>query len=149
MTLKLLRRSCACLILAAVWSTSALAQTEPDNRDGRARAPQAASDTAQARAAATADEDFELNIGERRITEADYEASLSVAVGEEATHGLNLRVGTGVGASQIDVLLRNVRGRVRFRATLEQILRLLDGRRNGSPLNTTSAPGTRLSLPLK
>jgi hypothetical protein len=42
---------------------------------------------------------------------------------------VNLRVGAVVRASEIDVQLRNVRGRVRFRASLETVLRLLDARR--------------------
>ena len=137
MTLKLFRLTGVCLILAAALVSAATAQTEANNADRRTRVPEASGTAAQTRT--TADENFELNIGERRITEGDYEASVSVAVGEESAHGLNLRVGVAVGASQIDVLLRNVRGRVRFRATLEQILRRLDGRRTpGAP--DTSAP---------
>ena len=136
MTLKLFRLTGVCLILAAALVSAATAQTEANNADRRTRVPEASS-TAQTRT--TADENFEVNIGERRITEGDYEASVSVEVGEE--RGLNLRVGVAVGASQIDVLLRNVRGRVRFRATLEQILRRLDGRRTLGALDT-GAPRT-------
>jgi hypothetical protein len=76
-----------------------------------------------------ADENFELNIAERRITERDFAASTSVEAGEESARGLRLRVGVEVGASEIDVLLRNVRGRVRFRATLERVLERLTARR--------------------
>jgi hypothetical protein len=83
-----------------------------------------------ARDTTTASEDFDLNIAERRITESDFEASTEVsAVGEGPGRGLALRVGVMVRAGNIDVLLRNVQGRVRFRASLEPVLRLLNLRR--------------------
>jgi hypothetical protein len=78
-----------------------------------------------------ADENFELNIAERRITERDFAASTSVEAGEESARGLRLRVGVEVGASEIDLLLRNVRGSVRFRATLDRVLERLNARRTG------------------
>lgn len=85
-------------------------------------------------AGATADEDFELDIVTRRITERDFQASTSVDTGGAEPGGLNLRVGAAVRASEIDVQLRNVRGRVRFRASLEPVLRLLGTRRGpGAP----------------
>jgi hypothetical protein len=82
-------------------------------------------------------EDFELNIDERRITERDFYASTAIEAGEESARGLYLRVGVGVGASQIDVLLRNVRGRVRFHGSLEALRRVLHARR---PAATTATP---------
>lgn len=77
----------------------------------------------------TANETFELNITERRITERNFAASTTVEIGEETARGLFLRVGVGVGADEINVLLRNVRGRVSFRATLERVLERLNARR--------------------
>ena len=74
----------------------------------------------------SANETFELNITERRITERDFAASTPVEVGEETAHGLLLRVGVAVGADEINVLLRNVRGRVSFRATLARVLERLN-----------------------
>lgn len=71
-------------------------------------------------------EDFELNIAERRITEADFFASTSVG---GAAGSLSLRVGVALGAERIDVLLRNVRGRVRFRGSLDALRRVLDAHR--------------------
>lgn len=137
MTRKLLRLTCAGLMLAgAGFASAAAAQTTATDADVRAPA-QVAAGPRQTRTAA--DEDFDLNIVERHITEANYEASVSVAVGEESTRGLNVRVGAAVGATQIDVLLRNVQGHVRFRATLEQILRRLNERRPGGA-STTDAP---------
>jgi len=81
-------------------------------------------------------EDFELNIDERRITGRDFYASTAIEAGEESARGLYLRVGVGVGASEIDVLLRNVRGRVRFHGSLEALRRVLDARRPA----TTATP---------
>jgi hypothetical protein len=72
------------------------------------------------------DEDFELNIEQRRITETNYQAATAVEAGGEG--GLRLRVGVALRAESIDVLLRNVRGRVRFRASLAPVLRLLEAR---------------------
>ena len=77
----------------------------------------------------SANETFELNITERRITERDFMASTTVEVGEETARGLSLRVGVAVGADEITVLLRNVQGRVSFRASLERVLARLNARR--------------------
>jgi hypothetical protein len=131
-THKLLRLACACLF-ASVCALSADAQ---DQTDPDARTSDAA--TRQATSSAEADENFELNIGERRITEENYQASLSVSLGDDARRGLDLRVGVAVGAARIDVLLRNVRGHVRFRATLGQLLRLLNERRAGGAIQPAS-----------
>ena len=81
----------------------------------------------------TADETFELNIDERRITEDNFEAATAVGT-RENSHGLNLQIGVALSAARIDVLLRNVRGRVRFRGSIERVLDLLNTtRRNDSP----------------
>ena len=84
------------------------------------------------RAGTSADEDFDLNIAERHITEPDFHAETAVEAGDEAARGLNLKVGVAVRAEQIDVLLRNVQGHVRFRANLDPVLRRL-GARPGPP----------------
>lgn len=85
--------------------------------------------TAKDSARTNADENFELNIAERRITRRDFEASTSVEAGEESARGLRLRVGVEVYASEIDILLRNVRGSVRFRASLERLLERINARK--------------------
>lgn len=76
----------------------------------------------------SADENFELNVSERRITERDFAASTTVEAGEETARGLRLRVGVSVGAEEINLLMRNVQGRVRFRATLDRVLKLINSR---------------------
>lgn len=118
MTKNLFRLALVFLFLAAS-PAPALAQNEG--------APQAAPAPHADRT--TADETFELNITERRITEHDFAASTSVEAGDETARGLRLRVGVAVGAGKINVLLRNVRGRVSFRATLARVLERLNARR--------------------
>lgn len=104
------------------------AQTNEDKNDRITTAAQSSAAT-QSTNRTSADETFEVNITERRITERDYAASTSVEAGEETARGLLLRVGVAVGADEINVLLRNVRGRVRFRASLERVLERLNLRR--------------------
>ena len=95
---------------------------------GSARASSTPQATADSQTRTIADETFELNIPERRITEREFSASTTVEVGEETAPGLFLRVGVAVGADEINVLLRNVRGSVRFRATLQRVLELFNAR---------------------
>lgn len=74
------------------------------------------------------DETFELNITERRIVEQNFSASTAVELNPNQHQGLSLRVGVGVQAERIDVLLRNVFGRVRFRASLRPVLERINSR---------------------
>lgn len=101
--------------------TSGGAKTQTPGAPATAAAPETQNRT-------SADENFELNIAERRITERDFAASTTVEIGEETARGLSLRVGVAVGADEINVLLRNVRGSVRFRATLGRVLERLNAR---------------------
>jgi hypothetical protein len=73
--------------------------------------------------ATTADEDFELNIGESRTTENDYRRSTNVEINRA---NVSVGVGAAVSARRIDLLLRGVTGRVRFRASLEAIHRRIE-----------------------
>jgi hypothetical protein len=75
-----------------------------------------------------ADREFDLNIPERKITERDYRASSAVQIGEPAS-AVFLRIGGEVTARQVTLLLRNVRGHVRFRASLEPIVRRIRNHR--------------------
>lgn len=115
----------AFVILVAA-SALAAAQTPAPGPRPRQTAPP------ERRVGTSADEDFDLNIAERHITEPDFHAETAVEAGGEAARGLNLKVGVAVRAEQIDVLLRNVHGHVRFRANLDPVLRLL-GARPGPP----------------
>jgi autotransporter translocation and assembly factor TamB len=86
--------------------------------------PRAPSSPQPAQAAgANAVEEFELNIDQRRISEKDFHAET------DGAHGLQLGVGVALRASDIEVLLRNVRGHVRFRGNLAPVLRLLEAHR--------------------
>jgi hypothetical protein len=116
------------LTLAVIIASSAVAssQTSGSANSASSDAPQTAP-ASQTRT--SANETFELNITERRITERNFAASTTVEIGEETARGLSLRVGVAVGADEINVLLRNVRGRVSFRATLDRVLERLNARR--------------------
>lgn len=119
-----------CLIIFASCAL-ALSQTSGnESTEGINKATQSAPEPTNR---TTANETFELNITERRITERDFTASTTVEAGEETARGLLLSVGVALGADEINVLLRNVHGSVRFRATLERVLQRLNARR---------APGT-------
>ncbi len=114
------------LFLVAACAVLCVAQTSGNDRAATVAQPTAG---AQSVNRTNADETFELNITERRVIERDFAASTSVEVGEETARGLMLRVGVAVGAEEINVLLRNVRGRVRFRASMERVLERLNVRR--------------------
>ncbi|HJR08984.1 MAG TPA: hypothetical protein VJ842_17125 [Pyrinomonadaceae bacterium] len=129
--------SSAFIVAALCVAVAAQEQRVPANSRERRVSQPSATTPAATNAQGDVNEDFELNITERRITEHDFLASTAIEAGEESARGLSLRVGVGVGASEIDVLLRNVRGRVRFRGSLEALQRILDARR---PATTTSPP---------
>jgi ribosomal protein S28E/S33 len=126
----------AVCLFALFTTTLVAAQTRPAAARPREVAPP------ERQTGTTANEDFDLNITERRITETDFHAETAIEVGDEGARGLNLRVGVAVRASEIDVLLRNVQGHVRFRASLEQVLRLLDSRRAAQQTTTPASPAT-------
>lgn len=119
-----LNQLCLVFLLLAASSLVALSQTSAG-----AEAQSAPPPTSESLNRTSANETFELNITERRITEKGFAASTTVEVGEETARGLLLRVGVAVGADEINVLLRNVRGRVNFRATMERVLARLNARR--------------------
>jgi hypothetical protein len=121
---KLFQLVYAVAVIAAS-SVIALSQTGSSANAESASTPQAVSESQTRK---SADETFELNITERRITERGFTASTAVEIGEETARGLLLRVGVDVGADEINVLLRNVRGHVRFRATLDRVLERLNSR---------------------
>lgn len=113
-----------CLLLTFVAaSQSALAQ----NAHGTDAAFQTTQSTTALSAAQTnADENFELDIASRRITENNYQASTAIETNADNARGVNLRVGVFLNANRIDVSLRNVRGQVRFRGSLERVLERLN-----------------------
>lgn len=119
------------LFVIAASAAATLAQAGTDAASVATAPQQDAASNTEART--SADETFELNIAERRITRRDFEVSTSVEAGEESARGLNLRVGVALGAGSINVLLRNVRGQVRFRATLERVLQRINSRRATNP----------------
>jgi hypothetical protein len=131
---RVVRRSVSAALVFAALCVSVAAQQTRDaaSHDSASRRVAPAPLPSAQNAQANLDENFELNIAERRITERDFFASTAIETGADAAHGLSLRIGVAVGASEIDVLLRNVRGRVRFRASLDALQRVLDARRTGA-----------------
>ena len=115
------------LIFAA--RAGAYAQTRP--ADAPAQDARRTSAQTMSESSSSADEEFDLNIDQRRINEGDFHAE--TAVSTDGERGLRLNVGVALSASDIDVMLRNVRGHVRFRASLDPVLRLLDARRDAAP----------------
>ncbi|HLL14631.1 MAG TPA: hypothetical protein VK388_06180 [Pyrinomonadaceae bacterium] len=127
---RVMRGGIAAAFIVAALSVSIAAQQQPGDTPGeRARRVAPVASTPATGTQSDVDENFELNIAERRINERDFFASTGIEAGEASARGLSLRVGVAVGASEIDVLLRNVQGRVRFRGSLEALRRVLDARR--------------------
>ncbi|HEX5702610.1 MAG TPA: hypothetical protein VFX97_05280 [Pyrinomonadaceae bacterium] len=76
----------------------------------------------------SAEETFDLNIVERRITENDFFAATSVGLDSREGKNLSMNVGVEVRAGKIDVLMRNVTGTVRFRGSIQKVLDRLNSR---------------------
>jgi hypothetical protein len=114
--MSLFRITALCFFVFFVAAASIIAQDERQRN---------ASPNTSTQTRTTADETFVLNITERRITESNYEASTAVEIARR-DDGVSVRVGVGFVAEQINVLLRNVSGQVRFRASLEPILRRIN-----------------------
>ncbi len=101
----------------------------PPNAD----ALSAAQINAQTNVGTNADENFQLDIQSRRITENNYQASTALETVADNTRGVDLRVGVFLNATRIDVNLRNVRGQVRFRGSLDSVLERLNLHRSSDP----------------
>ncbi len=69
----------------------------------------------------SADENFKLNITDKKTVETDYEAKTEVSTGAENRANITVNVGAAVRAERITLTLRNIFGDVRFRASLEKI----------------------------
>jgi hypothetical protein len=80
-----------------------------------------------------ANEDFELNIGESRTTESNYKRSTNVEINQA---NVSVGVGATVQAQKIDLFLRGVTGRVRFRASLEAIRQRIEQTNQTRPQNS-------------
>jgi hypothetical protein len=83
-------------------------------------------ETGVARAAASVtDESFDLDIAEKRISRPDFHASTALKI--EPTDGsVRIHAGASVTARSVEIVLRNVRGSVRFHSDmgrLENVLR--------------------------
>jgi len=126
----LLQITCAILLLVGAFQP-----TFAQNASSKDTTNQTRPSSADARSAAqtNADENFQLDIASRRITENNYQASTAIETDAGDTRGVDLRVGVFLNASRIDVSLRNVRGQVRFRGSLDSVLERLKLHRNSNP----------------
>lgn len=64
------------------------------------------------------EENFRLDITEKRTTEENYQRSTEIRIDNNR---LNVGAGASVGARKINILLRGVKGEVTFRASLEPL----------------------------
>lgn len=137
---RIMRRTFVAAFIVAAVCVAVAGQQRETRSDERARRVAPTANPSAQKAGEQVDENFELNIAERRITEHDFFASTAIETGADAAHGLSLRVGVAVGASEIDLLLRNVQGRVRFRGSLDALRRVLDARRETNATPPQSVP---------
>jgi hypothetical protein len=114
--------SLACLLILYLHPPAAAQEPKTPGQDLPGQSEQTV-----AAARTKAEETFELNITERRITKSNYAASTSVEIDSRSARGVSLRVGVAVSAAQIDVLMRGVAGHVRFKASLEPLLARIRG----------------------
>lgn len=107
--------------------------------------PVSATPASAAESRTNADETFELNIVERRYSQENFEASTAVETPDDSQK-LKLQIGVALASGRIDVLLRNVRGTVRFRGSLERVFKLIGDPQTPAPANSpepTAAPSPR------
>ena len=69
----------------------------------------------------TADENFKVNITDKKITETNYESKVELNLKPEKRSSVSVNIGAAVRAGQITVSMKNVFGDVRFRGSLEKI----------------------------
>ena len=90
-------------------------------------------------AGTAAAETFDLDIAEKRIHREGFEASTALRL-ESDGGGVALRVGASVSARVIDVVLRNVRGTVRFHVDTRRLDALADRAGAQGPINIEVIP---------
>jgi hypothetical protein len=108
-------------LAVAVVTTAAIsiaAQDQP--RDQEVATPQSSQ--------VQANELFNIDVKEKRITEKDYRASTALEIGSKDPNVMRVQVGVALYAQTIDVVLYNVAGSVRFRGTLQRIVDVLKAR---------------------
>lgn len=104
------------LIAFAVLHSTVLAQTAPPENK------------------TTADENFQLNIGEKRTVEKNYERSTQVSINSDNSQkSLSVGVGAAVKAESINITLRGITGTVRFRASLESLQQRIEHLKQNRP----------------
>ena len=80
-------------------------------------------------------ETYDLDISEKRIHRPGFQAGSNVVI-DPGDGGIHIRVGAGVSARAIDIILRNVQGTVRFKADTSR----LDAVRSSHPSPSPVTP---------
>jgi hypothetical protein len=75
---------------------------------------------APALVAAMSTETFDLDIAEKRVSERDFHAALDLDA-RPGEGGIHVQAGAAISARAIELVLRNVRGTVHFRADLSRL----------------------------
>jgi hypothetical protein len=128
------------LAFIIIGSSTLLVIGQTGTKIQRARPRIAASSVTPSTIPANIDEAFELNINERRYSQENFEAATAVGT-TQGTDRLDLQIGVALTSGRIDVLLRNVHGRVRFRGTLDRIFEVINNRQAPAPNSLpTTAP---------
>lgn len=68
-------------------------------------------------------DEFDVNITDSRINEADFKRSVAASLESD---NVRVLVGASVSASMIDVTLRNVTGHVTFRVSIDALRRRME-----------------------
>ncbi len=74
----------------------------------------------------TADENFTVNIAEKKVVETDYESKVELSANSESNSAVSVNIGAAVRAEKITLMLKNIFGDVRFRGSLEKITNQLN-----------------------
>ena len=69
----------------------------------------------------TADENFKVEISDKKVVETDYESKVELSVNSESNPAVSVNIGAAVRAEKITLTLKNIFGDVRFRGSLEKI----------------------------
>ncbi len=92
-----------------------------------------------ARTRTNVDETFELNITERHYSQENFEASTVVETGDASK--VSVQIGVALTSARIDVVLRNIRGVIHFRGTLDRLLQVINDRQGAiQPPSPAPAP---------
>jgi hypothetical protein len=80
---------------------------------------------AQNQSETTIEKNVKLEIRDQQITEKDYSASNAVSLEGRQNRGLNVKIGSSVRATEVNIVLHNIFGQVYFKGSLEPLLKII------------------------